>query len=898
MAENKHGKRNKDNNKKFRKKTKIAKENEKEIKKGKKIKFKDKHPKLSLTIKILLIIFLIIAVIGTGIVIGAIYGAFGDEFKITVEELVEPASNSVIYDSEGNIMAELNGDENRKNITLSEMSPYLANAYVAIEDERFEDHNGVDLLRTGKAIVTFVLNGGSSSFGGSTITQQLVKNITDEKDDEGIAGITRKVKEWAKAYQIERLMSKTQILELYLNTIFVGGQNYGVETGAYYYFNKSARDLTLVECAFMAGINSGPNYYNPYGTKPYGTDESKTTKINNKVKTVVNKMLELGYISQEEREAAIQQVDEQGIIFTKGEKTTNYSYHTDALINQLIEDLMVEKDLSKAAAQNYLETKGLKIYSTQSLSVQAAAEQAMANSKRIQYTNKEGNVIQSQAAIVIIDHKTGYVLGCVGGLGDKTARGLNRVTQSPRQPGSTIKPISDVVPGLETKMITAATLYNDDESTDFFVPGWTPGNLYEDRGIISVRQAIETSQNIPFIKIMKELTPAVGIEYLEKMGVSTLDHTDDGLAAVSIGGLTNGISPLEMAAAYATIANDGIYIEPIFYTEVRDSDNNIVLSAKQETHRAFSEATAYIAKDILTEPVVGTSGTARKCAIRGIDVAAKTGTSSGDYDRWLCGFTNYYTAAVWYGYDDPATVVAGGISPATLIWSDAMSNIHQGLESSRFKAPSNIVTATICRDSGKLASETCTNTYTEIFEKGTIPQSCEGHVGYVICGETGLLANEYCPNSTTTFKTYLIEKEKLGLWNTPSNSIENEIPETYCTVHEKAPEPEEPVEPEEPEDSEEPDKPEKPTNPEQPEKPNTGDDNTTEKPEEEEGTQSSKDEDEENNDNEDLDGGIGGSGDKLPSTEEEKTDKAEENKTQMDNNKKEETAEKLENKSE
>lgn len=786
---------------KHKKKTKIAKQNEKEIKKVKKVKFKDKHPKTALIIKILIIVFILVAVIGAGIFIGAIYGAFGDEFEITVEELVEPASNSIIYDADGNVIAELNGDENRKNITLDEMSQYLANAYVAIEDERFEDHNGVDILRTGKAIVTFVLNGGSSSFGGSTITQQLVKNITKDDDDEGLAGITRKIKEWAKAYQIERLISKKQILELYLNTIFVGGQNYGVETGAYYYFNKSAKDLTLVECAFMAGINSAPNSYNPYGTKAYGENETKTNRINNKVKVVVNKMLELGYISQEERDAAINEVNEQGMKFTKGEKTTNYSYHTDALINELIEDLMQQKELSKAAAQNYIETQGLSIYSTESPTIQAAAEEAMANAKRINSSknvDENGNAVQSQAAIVIIDHKTGYVLGCVGGLGEKTSRGLNRATQSLRQPGSTIKPISDVIPGLEEKIITAATLYNDNP-TDFYVPKWNPGNQNDNyRGIISVRQAIETSQNIPFIKIMKELTPEKGIEYLEKMGVTTLEHDKDKLAAMSIGGLTNGISPLEMAAAYATIANNGIYIEPTFYTKVLDSDKNVVLESKQESRRAFSETTAYIAKDILTEPVQGASGTARRCAIRGMDVAAKTGTSNGDKDRWLCGFTNYYTAAVWYGYDDPETVVAGGISPATLIWSAAMSKVHQGLDSSRFKVPSNIITATICKDSGKLASDTCTNTYTEIFERGTIPQSCEGHTEYKICEETGLLANEYCTKIKTTQKTYLVEKEKMGLWTTSANLQENAIPDKTCETHKK------PVEPEKPEETEKP----------------------------------------------------------------------------------------------
>lgn len=874
MAENKHEKKKNTHKKNTtKKKTQIAKENDKKIKKGKKIKFKDKHPKAAVVIRILLIIILLASVIGAGVFIGIIYGAFGDDFEITIEELVAPASNSIIYDSEGNVIAELNGNENRKNITLNEMSPYLANAYVAIEDERFYDHNGVDILRTGRAIATFVIHRGTSSFGGSTITQQLVKNITQDKEDEGIAGVTRKLKEWAKAYQVERLITKKQILELYLNTIFVGGNNNGVETGAYYYFNKSANDLSLVECAFMAGINSGPNYYNPYGTKAYGTDEQKTTKINNKVKVVINKMLQVGYISQEERDAAIKEVEEQGIKFSKGEKNTNYSYHTDALINELIEDLMKEKDLSKAAAQNYLETKGLKIYSTQSPSIQASAEEAMANAKRInsrENVDENGNPVQSQAAIVIIDHKTGYVVGCVGGLGEKTARGLNRATQSVRQPGSTIKPISDVVPGLEEKIITAATLYNDNP-TDFYVPGWNPKNLSSNRGIISVRQAVETSQNIPFIKIMKELTPAKAIEYLEKMGVTTLNHEKDGLSSMSIGGLTNGISPLEMAAAYATIANDGIYIEPTFYTKVLDSSGNLVLESKQETRRAFSEATAYIAKDILTEPVVGSRGTAKRCAIKGIDVGAKTGTSNEDKDRWLCGFTSYYTAAVWYGYDKAETVVTSGISPATLIWSAAMSKVHQGLPEARFKAPSNIVTATICKDSGKLASDTCYNTYTEIFEKGTIPQSCDGHIGYKICEDTGLLANQYCTNTKIIYKTYLIEKEKLGLWTTAANNVENEIPTEYCEKHQKVVTP---VEPEKPDDK-------------------TDDSNNTEKPGNEEKTDdgdnkpSSGETDEKpggNNTTGKNDGGIGGSGDNVPGTENPPEETTKDNTTNTSKN--------------
>ena len=885
MAENKHGKRSKTTHKKRIKKEKnnmqTSKENKKELKKAKKIKFKDKHPKIALTIKILIILFLLIGVVGAGIFIGVIYGAFGDEFEITVEELVEPASNSIIYDSEGNVLAELNGDENRKNITLDEMSSYLANAYVAIEDERFEKHNGVDFLRTGKAILTFVTNGGSSSFGGSTITQQLVKNITKEDDDEGVEGITRKVKEWAKAYQIERMISKNQILELYLNTIFVGGQNYGVETGAHYYFNKSAHDLTLVECAFLAGINSAPNAYNPYGTKPYGTDEAKTKKINNKVKVVINKMLEVGYISQEERDTAIKEVNEQGMKFTKGERTTNYSYHTDALINQLVEDLMEEKQLSKAAAQSYLQTKGLKIYSTESASIQAKAQEAMNNGKRLNSktnVDENGNAIQSQAGIVIIDHKTGYVLGCVGGLGEKTAGGFNRATQAKRRPGSTIKPLASIAVGLEEKVITAATLYNDD-TTDFYVKGWNPHNYGGiNYGIVSIRQAIETSQNIPFIKVVKEITPEKSIDYLEKMGIKKLSREQDLLAAISLGGLTNGVTPLEMAVAYGTIANDGVYIEPTFYTKVLDSDGNVVIEAKQETRRVISETTAYITKNLLTQPVLGPRGTARKCAIKNMDVAAKTGTSNEDIDRWLCGFTNYYTAAVWYGFDQEEPIYGSG-SPATPIWAEAMTKIHEGLEGSRFKVPNNIITATICRDSGKLASDTCTNTYAEIFEKGTIPEGCQGHTGHLICKDTNLLANEYCKNTETIYKTYLLDKEKLGLWTTNSNNEENIIPETYCEVHQKPVEPVIPEEPEIPEKTEKPEETDKPTvSPEEnkpTEKPEDGDNKPTVPPnEEDKPTVSPEDgkkpienkpsEEEKKEDNTENDGAIGGEGDEIP----------------------------------
>ncbi|MBQ9657610.1 MAG: transglycosylase domain-containing protein [Clostridia bacterium] len=776
--------------KKRNKKVIVPDENTKALKKVKKQKFKERHPKLSLAIRIILLLLIVFIVIATGIVIGIIYGAFGDDFKISLDELTIKTSNSLIVYEDGTVITELSGDENRQIITLDEMSPYLANAYVAIEDERFYDHNGVDLYRTGGAIFTYVTHAGNSSFGGSTITQQLVKNITKDDEDTGIEGALRKAKEWAKAYQVERMLSKEQILELYLNIIFIGGSdNHGVQTAAKYYFNKNASDLSLVECAFLAGINNGPNGYAPFGEKGYSSDEAKKKKIDNKTKVVLSKMYELGKISKEEYDEATKQVEEQGITFNKGTTTTTYSYHTDALINQAIEDIAEEKEISKSLAETYLYSSGLTIYSTEKQDVQQKTEKAINEGLVIKSTvnkDEDGNPVKNQSAMVVIDQKTGYVVACVGGVGEKDARGLNRATQSVRQPGSTIKPIADVGPGLEEKIITAATIYND-SATKFKVgnSSYEPKNYNYFRGNITIRQAIETSQNIPFVKEMTELGVGKSIEYLEKLGITTLSKENEGLA-LAIGGVYNGISPLEMAAAYATIANDGVYIEPTFYTKIVDSNGNVVLQKEQETHRVFSETTCAILKDILKEPVEGSQGTAKICKISGIDVAAKTGTTNADKDRWLCGFTNYYTAATWYGYDQPERIIyTSGVSPATRIWAAAMKDIHSGYEQSKFTLPSNVVTAKICKDSGKLATDSCTNTYTEIFEKGTVPESCEGHKGVKICNETHLLANEYCTDTSTIYKNFLVEKEKNGNWETPANSKETAIPTEYCTVHKK-----------------------------------------------------------------------------------------------------------------
>ena len=804
MKNAKRKKRTNTTNRKDTKSTKrISTQNANRKAKGKKSKnkegkFSTKHPKCMMAIKIFILIFLLLCVIGAGIIAGVFFGLFGDDFEITKEELTIASANSVIVDQNGAVIAELSGDEKRKIITLEDMADYLPKAYVAMEDERFYNHNGVDLKRTAGAILNTLL--GDSSYGGSTITQQLVKNITQDDERSGIAGIMRKVREWAKAYQVERMISKDQILELYLNILYVGGEGnlHGVELGAEYYFNKSAKDLTLAECAYMAGINSSPNRYNPF-------DETKdnTELIKSQTKVALNKMNELGYInSQEEYNNAIAEVDA-GLNFQKGEIATSssYSYHTEALLDQVIDQFVQEKGWSKQFAENYVYSSGLTIYSTVDANVQAKMEEVMASDTYIisgrEKDKETGEKLneQSQSAMVVIDYKTGNVVGCVGGLGEKIdSRGLNRATQSVRQTGSSMKPIAVIAPGLEEKVITASTVY-DDSATDFG-GGYRPENYNRFTGLTNIRQFISTSQNIPAVKIMRELTPAKSIEYLNKMGLSHINADEDADLSLALGGTTNGATPLEMASAYATIANDGVYITPTFYTKVEDSSGNTVLTPNQEQTRVISEQNAYITKTIVEEPVKS-GGTASYCAISGIDVAAKTGTTDENYDRWLCGFTPYYAAACWYGYDRNESISYSGGNPAGRIWDAVMTDIHKNLENASFERPSGIVEQTVCRTTGCLATTGCTNTYKEIFTQDNLPEKCEGHGSQTICSESDLVATEYCSQYCDVRQNYygaVIPKEQLGLWTAlnGTSSSGKRISGT-CALHTK-PKEEEPKE--------------------------------------------------------------------------------------------------------
>lgn len=790
---NKHAKKDIEKTKQYKieksKKNKKSVDNEetKVVKDGKtyqkvKKQKKKKHKVLKRVILGFFLICLILVIIALGIVAGIF---FSDKYEVSKDVLSIEKRNSTVVDADGNVIATLAGEENRKPISLDEMPEYLPEAFIAIEDKRFYEHGAVDLGRTFYAAVTYVLNGGKSSFGGSTITQQLIKNLYDDDDRSGLAGIERKIREMARAYNLEKVASKDEILETYLNYIYLGGHKdgmdiMGVEMASQYYFSKSAKDLTIAQAAFLAGINNTPNSY-----YPFDPETDNTERIQTRTKTVLAEMKDQGKISEEEYNTAIAEVDA-GLGFQKGNvsNAVNYSYHTSAAIEQVIADLMEqEEDLSYKAAKARVFSNGYTIYTTQKTEIQNTME---AEYKKDTYVvngreKKDGKLVNeghSQSAMVIIDHTTGQVVGTMGALGsDSSVSGLNRATQGKIQPGSSFKPIAVIAPALEEGIITAATVYDDSKTT--FGGNYSPRNSGSFRGLQTVRNAIAHSSNVVNVKILAELGTSKSLKFLQNIGVK---NVSDSNADLSLALGTPNVTPLEMAAAYAAIANDGVYIEPTFYTKVEDSNGNTIIEATQETRRVMSEDNAYILKSILTAPVK--SGTATNCTISGMEVAAKTGSTDEYKDRWLCGFTPYYTAATWFGFDTPEVPRGSSISgnTASKIWVTIMRSIHQGLPNASFKKTSNIVSATICLDSGKVATSSCSRTSSEIFVKGTVPGACEGHQKLTICVDTGKIANENCTNVEE--KTYLVkpEKENTKLWTTQDGG-KYDIPTETCTQH-------------------------------------------------------------------------------------------------------------------
>ena len=762
------------------------KKDEKEVKKQEKVitkkdkKMKKKHKKLRTVLKVLFILFLIVVI---AVVAGVVAIFKTDKWAITEEQLLTDAG-ATIYDGAGNEIAVLTGDEINKKIELDAMGK-IPDAFVSIEDERFYSHHGVDIKRTAHAIFSFATSMGDSSFGGSTITQQLVKITMKDDKKSGLAGVQRKIREWSRAVQVEKILSKDQILQRYLNRIYLGTSGglevRGVESASNYYFNKSAKDLTIAEAAFIAGMNHSPNSYNPF------TETDISEKIKTRTKNVLGKMHELGKITDDEYNSAMEETNN-GLAFSQGKVSNGKSeltYHTAAAINQIANELSDEKDISYNEARELVINSGYKIYTTVNTEIESQMEQVFENPKYIYKgtKGKAGEDSSGQSAMVIIEPSTGYVIGEFGGLGvDQNTLELNRGT-SKRQGGSAFKPLVTIAPGLENKVITASTLFYDTKTT--FGGSYTVSNdSNEYHNVTEMRTILTRSLNVPEVKLLSIMGTQKSTEFLSKIGIEA--NQDDAGLTMALG--TIDVSPLEMAAGYAMIANGGTYITPTFYTKVEDKEGNLVIECHQEKTRVMSEENAYIEASLLEGPVKSGTASSFRYYLGNMAVAGKTGTTETAGDRWFCGFTPYYAAACWYGNDNNNgefhNSACGGANPAGTVWFNVMKSVHANLAAKQFERPDGIVSVNICKATGKKATSNCKDTYTEIFAKSNIPAACDGHTTVEICKETGKLATEFCPEKESKSFGFVIDTEKNATWSPRMQT--DKAPEETCDIHTEA----------------------------------------------------------------------------------------------------------------
>ncbi len=607
--------------------------------------------------------------------------------------------------------------KDKENTEYNGIPQQLVNAFVAIEDKRFHTHYGVDWKRTFGAVINTVIPIYSSRQGGSTITQQLVKNLTGDNDTSAM----RKVREIMRARYLESNYSKSTILECYLNTIPMGHGLYGVEVAANYYFDKSVDELTLLECASLASITKAPSNYAPDDNP----DANKTRR-----ETVLDFMLEQGYITKDEHDAALK--EELNVVASREQlnETEVNNYFVDALIVNVTNDLAEKYGWDGAHASENFYSGGYKIYATLDPEIQSAVDEVFSNSEAYGLKGKDGQ--QLQGAITVMDYK-GRVQGLAGGIGEKTVNlgmsGFNRATDATRQPGSTMKPIAAYAPAIEDGLIHYSSILND-TATNY--NGWTPKNWYSSYwGGVTTQYALERSINTIPVYLVNKLGPQYCYDFLtQKLGITTLNEFDVDLSPLGMGGTNGGITTKESAAAYAVFGNGGQYYEPTLYYAVYDQHNDIVLSNEEiDPVVAISEDTATVMNKLLQNVVYGSNGTGKGAAgyIKDMKIYAKTGTSNNSNDLWFVGGTPYYVASCWCGYDTQQTISDSAI--ALKMWGAVMSKIHTGLEPKEFNVSSYAVDRYYCTETGNLATDACPSKAIGWYKKNNVPDVCTRHEG-------------------------------------------------------------------------------------------------------------------------------------------------------------------------
>lgn len=649
------------------------------------------------------VVLLIVAALGMGLwVYNQTDFAFGDDFNSFDMRL-----SSTIYCQneygEYEEYEQFKSSEKRIWVDIENVPEDLQNAFVAIEDQRFYEHRGVDIKRTLGAVINVFLK-GDSSYGGSTITQQLVKNITQDNERTN----ARKIREITRSIVLETKMDKEQILEMYMNSIYLSQGVHGVQAASYVYFGKDVSELTLAESACIAGITQYPTTYDPI----LNPDNNKKKQL-----TVLAKMLELGYITEEEyNEATSEQ-----LVFADEETLANdaliddeQSYFADFIFEQAKEDLMKEFNYTEVFAEDFLCNGGLKIYATVDTKIQNIMEDYYENASNFP---KFAGSDTPQSAMVVMEPATGEIKGIVGGRGQKEgSRVLNRASQSKRQPGSSIKPIAVYAPALEENVANLASYISNAKLT---IGDWTPKNANgKYTGPVTIQSAVAYSYNVPAINTLKALGVDKSFEYMkDKLHVDSLVesvttngkvYSDKNLSSLALGGLTNGVTPLEMTAAYSALANGGVYIEPTSYTKIFDKSGKLFYEKKPAKNRVFSEETAFLTQQLLANVVK--YGTAAGSVIGSNDTCGKTGTTDDNKDKWFMGFTPRYCAGVWFGYDKPK-VINTGTNPSLTIWKNIMNEIHEDIDDEHFEQPDGIVKAKVCPYTGLYESSYAASVY-------------------------------------------------------------------------------------------------------------------------------------------------------------------------------------------
>lgn len=772
---------------------------------------------------------------GTGVFMGVIATAP----DISNVDVTPAGYSTTVYDREGNQITKLVAENsNRVYVTLDKIPLHMQHAFIAIEDERFYDHNGIDIQGIMRAGIK-ALTSGDLSQGASTITQQLLKNnvfITWTEESSVLDKFKRKFQEQYCAVQLEKTLDKDKILENYLNTINLGQGTLGVQAASLRYFGKPCSDLNISESAVIACITQNPSKWNPISHPE-----------NNAIRReeVLKKMNQQGYISDAEYQEAladpvyerIQKVDEQT------EKNTIYSYFVDELVDQIMKDMQEQLGYSPTQAYNTLYSGGLQIFTTQDPKIQKICDEEVENPEhypenvkwylkyQVTFEDEKGetknfstqnfesyfkenrsskfnsiygskeeamedietykNAVkgpgwefvaenisltpQPQSSVSIIDPSNGDVLAIVGGRGTKEASlTLNRASDTKRQPGSCFKVLAAYAPALETGQYTLASTQLDAPYN--YANGRPVKNWYGDayRGICTYRYGIEQSLNIVTVKALTDITPRVGFDMLLKMGFTTLVEkrtewdgsvSSDITQSLALGGLTDGVTNIELTAAFAGIQNGGVYNKPRFYTTIVDHDGQTLIDNTVKSRQFMKASNAYCLTSAMQDVV--TKGTGAKVNFGNMAIAGKTGTTTSNVDVWFSGYTPYYACSTWAGYDNNVHMVSGETNTAKYLWKAIMGRIHENLEYKDFIRPEGVVSATVCAITGKAPNVFCTQTRTEIMDKDSVPTDlCPGHdillegmingeavAGNLVlgqmCSETGKMATATCPYLTT-----------------------------------------------------------------------------------------------------------------------------------------------------